>query len=61
MKKNLEQMAALLSSYPMDDPENEQIQEIMGKIRLKFRIITASLGVKLEHGSQSKVLRICRW
>ena len=57
MKKNLEQMAALLSSYPMEDPENEQIQEIMEKIRLKFRIITASLCVKLEHGSQSKSLK----
>ena len=57
MKKNLEQMAALLSSYPMEDPENEQIQEIMEKIRLKFRIITASLGVKLEHASRSKSLK----
>ncbi|RLM84446.1 hypothetical protein C2845_PM04G03000 [Panicum miliaceum] len=32
MKKNLEQMAAFLSSYPIGDPENEQIQEIMGKV-----------------------------
>lgn len=57
MKKNIDQMAALVSSYPIEDPENEQIQEIMGKIRLKFRIITASLGVKLEHGGQSKSLK----
>ncbi|CAN6196950.1 unnamed protein product [Urochloa humidicola] len=57
MKKNLEQMAALVSSYPIGNPENEQIQEIMGQIRLKFRIITASLGVKLEHEVQSKSLK----
>ncbi|CAL5091288.1 unnamed protein product [Urochloa decumbens] len=57
MKKNLEQMAALVSSYPISNPENEQIQEIMGQIRLKFRIITANLGVKLEHGVQSKSLK----
>jgi hypothetical protein len=30
----------------------------MGKIRLKFRIITASLGVKLEYGGQSKVTEV---
>jgi len=41
----------------MEDPENEQIQEIMEKIRLKFRITTASLGVKLEHASRSKSLK----
>jgi hypothetical protein len=58
MKQNLEQMAALVSNYPIEDPENEQIQEIMGKIRLKFRIITASLGVKLEYGGQSKVTEV---
>ncbi|TVU41519.1 hypothetical protein EJB05_15047, partial [Eragrostis curvula] len=45
--KNIEQMDALVSTYPLSDPEDEQVQEIMGKIRLKFRVITASLGVKL--------------
>ncbi|KAL6880172.1 hypothetical protein ACP4OV_011737 [Aristida adscensionis] len=54
VKRNLEQMAALVSSYPMSDPEDEQVQEIMGKIRLKFRVITASLGMKLEYEGRSK-------
>ncbi|RLN32949.1 hypothetical protein C2845_PM03G08960 [Panicum miliaceum] len=47
--KNIEQLAALVSSYPLSDPENEQVQDVMEKIRLKFRVITASLGVKLEY------------
>jgi len=47
--KNIEQLAALVSSYPLSDLENEQVQDVMEKIRLKFRVITASLGVKLEY------------
>jgi hypothetical protein len=49
VRKNIEQLAALVNSYPLSDPENEQVQDIMEKIRLKFRVITASLGVKLEY------------
>lgn len=49
IRKNIEQLAALVGSYPLSDPENEQIQDVMEKIRLKFRVITASLGVKLEY------------
>jgi len=47
--KNIEQLAALVSSYPLSDPESEQVQDVMEKIRLKFRVITASLGLKLEY------------
>ncbi|CAL5062434.1 unnamed protein product [Urochloa decumbens] len=49
IRKNIEQLAALVSSYPLSDPENEQVQDVMEKIRLKFRVITASLGVRLEY------------
>lgn len=49
VKKNIQQVAALLSSYPVSDPEDEDVQEIMEKIRLKFRMISASLGVKLDY------------
>ncbi|KAJ1291178.1 hypothetical protein BS78_02G298200 [Paspalum vaginatum] len=49
IRKNIEQLAALVRSYPLSDPENEQIQDMMEKIRLKFRVITASLGAKLEY------------
>ncbi|WVZ66144.1 hypothetical protein U9M48_015413 [Paspalum notatum var. saurae] len=49
VRKNIEQLAALVRSYPLSDPENEQVQDMMEKIRLKFRVITASLGAKLEY------------
>ncbi|KAL5198517.1 hypothetical protein ABZP36_002029 [Zizania latifolia] len=49
IRKNIEQLAALVRSYPLYDPEDEQIQDIMEKIRLKFRVITANLGAKLEY------------
>ncbi|KAG8080280.1 hypothetical protein GUJ93_ZPchr0007g6063 [Zizania palustris] len=49
VRKNIEQLAVLVRSYPLSDPEDEQIQDIMDKIRLKFRVITASLGAKLEY------------
>uniref|UniRef100_A0A0A8YZL3 Essential protein Yae1 N-terminal domain-containing protein n=1 Tax=Arundo donax TaxID=35708 RepID=A0A0A8YZL3_ARUDO len=49
VRKNIEQLATLVSSYPLSEPENEQVQDKMEKIRLKFRVITASLGVKLEY------------
>ncbi|BAF21760.1 uncharacterized protein [Oryza sativa Japonica Group] len=49
VRKNIEQLAALLRSYPLSNPEDEQVQDIMEKIRLKFRVITASLGTKLEY------------
>ncbi|KAG8094938.1 hypothetical protein GUJ93_ZPchr0012g21824 [Zizania palustris] len=49
VRKNIEQLAVLVRSYPLSDPEDEQIQDMMDKIRLKFRVITASLGAKLEY------------
>ncbi|KQK15924.1 oral cancer-overexpressed protein 1 homolog [Brachypodium distachyon] len=49
VRKNMEQLAVLLSKYPLSDPENEQVQDMMEKIRLKFRVITASLGAKMEY------------
>nr|ACG24880.1 oral cancer overexpressed protein 1 [Zea mays] len=54
VRKNIEQLAALVGSYPLSDPENEQIRDVMEKIRLKFRVITASLGVKLEYEGHPK-------
>uniref|UniRef100_A0ACD5U753 Uncharacterized protein n=1 Tax=Avena sativa TaxID=4498 RepID=A0ACD5U753_AVESA len=49
VRKNMEQLAALLSNYPLSDPEHQQIQDMMEKIRMKFRVIVASLGAKLEY------------
>lgn len=42
-------MDKLNEKYPVSDPENENIQEIMEALKLKFRIIRAALGVKLEY------------
>ena len=49
MKKNIDQMSALVRSYPMSGHEDEKIQEIVEKIKLKFRMITGTLGVKLDY------------
>ncbi|XP_057952305.1 uncharacterized protein LOC131146618 [Malania oleifera] len=47
--KSIKQMDELIREYPVADPENERIQEIMGSLRLKFRVVCATLSVKLEY------------
>lgn len=54
IQKSVKTMELLLERYPVTDPENESIQEIMGDLRLKFRAICASLGVKLEYKGYQK-------
>lgn len=49
IKKSIKTMELLLEKYPLSNPENENIQEIMGGLRLKFRAICASLGMKLDY------------
>nr|CAD1829340.1 unnamed protein product [Ananas comosus var. bracteatus] len=49
IKNRIEQLEKLVKGYPLLEPENEQVQEMMEKIRLKFRIISANLGVRLEY------------
>lgn len=49
VRKNMEQLAVLLSNYPLSDPEHKEVQDIMEKIRMKFRVIMASLGAKLDY------------
>jgi hypothetical protein len=49
VNKHIEQMTALVRSYPMSDPEDEKVQDIMEKIRVKFRMITGTLGVRLDY------------
>ena len=41
-------MDKLNEKYPVSDPENENIQETMEALKLKYRIIRAALGVKLS-------------
>lgn len=53
IQKKIDQFAELTENYPLTLPENENVQEMMDSIRLYFRIITASLGVKLEYEGHS--------
>ncbi|KAI3913557.1 hypothetical protein MKX01_022138 [Papaver californicum] len=51
IQKNIEQMNELIKTYPVFDPENESVQDIMDALRLKFKVISATLSMKLEdHG-----------
>ncbi|ONK74743.1 uncharacterized protein A4U43_C03F9700 [Asparagus officinalis] len=54
IKKSIEQLGELVGEYPRLEPENERIQEMMDTIRLKFRLILANLGVKLEYEGYPK-------
>lgn len=61
VRKGIKQMEELIEKYPVNDPENESVQEIMGALRLKFRIIRAALGVKLEYDGYPKPIEIEFW
>ncbi|KAJ3670390.1 hypothetical protein LUZ60_010714 [Juncus effusus] len=50
--KDIEKLRELVEGFPLMDPENENVQEGMEKIRLKFRVVCANLGVKLEYEGQ---------
>ncbi|KAI4378302.1 hypothetical protein MLD38_015797 [Melastoma candidum] len=49
VQKSVKAMESLLRTYPVMDPENKQIQDILNDLRLKFRAICAIIGVKLEY------------
>ncbi|GMI74803.1 hypothetical protein like AT2G20830 [Hibiscus trionum] len=54
VQKNIKQMQELIQKYPVMDPENESVQDIMEDLRLRFRVIRAALGVKLEYNGYPK-------
>lgn len=54
VRKGVKQMEELIDKYPLQDPENEQVQELIEGLRLKFRAICATLGVKLEYNGYQK-------
>ncbi|KAJ8635672.1 hypothetical protein MRB53_009939 [Persea americana] len=54
VQKNIKQMEELIETYPILDPENENVQEMMDGLRLKFRAISASLFMKLEYDGYPK-------
>ncbi|XP_016465523.1 uncharacterized protein LOC107788360 [Nicotiana tabacum] len=49
VQKSIKQMDELLQKYPVSEPENESVTDIMDSLRLKFRAICATLNVKLEY------------
>ncbi|KAL2523452.1 transferase [Forsythia ovata] len=49
VQKTIKRMDDLLKKYPISDPENESVSEIIESLRLKFRAICASLNVKLDY------------
>lgn len=54
IQKSVKAMDDLVKKYPILDPENESVTEIMDSLRLKFRGVCASLNVKLEYRGYPK-------
>ncbi|EXB62290.1 hypothetical protein L484_022178 [Morus notabilis] len=54
VQKGIKQMKELIEKYPVMEPENERVQEIMDALRLKFRAVCASMGVKLDNNGYPK-------
>ncbi|KAJ1379557.1 Essential protein Yae1, N-terminal [Sesbania bispinosa] len=53
-KTTIAQMQDLIHKYPLMDPENMQVQEIMDTLRLKFKMLCSSLHVKLDYNGYPK-------
>ncbi|KAG6752458.1 hypothetical protein POTOM_044688 [Populus tomentosa] len=56
LKESIKKMEELIEKYPVLDPEDERVTEIMDSLRLKFRVIRAGLGVKLEYDGTYTIL-----
>uniref|UniRef100_A0A2P2JQZ2 Protein ORAOV1 homolog n=1 Tax=Rhizophora mucronata TaxID=61149 RepID=A0A2P2JQZ2_RHIMU len=41
IQKSVKEMGGLIEKYPLSEPEDESVEEIMGSLRLKFRVIRA--------------------
>lgn len=61
VQKSIKQMEELIEKYPILDPENESVQEIMDALRLKFRSISATLSMKLEYDGYPKSSEVEFW
>ncbi|MBA0855084.1 hypothetical protein Goshw_008981 [Gossypium schwendimanii] len=58
VQRGIKQMQELIQKYPVMDPEDESVQEIMEALRLKFRVIRAALDLKQVErgGGEEKML-----
>ncbi|XP_071918935.1 uncharacterized protein [Coffea arabica] len=52
--RSIKQMEELLNKYPISNPEDESVSDVMDSLRLKFRAICAILNVKLEYNGYPK-------
>ncbi|WJX45715.1 hypothetical protein P8452_32576 [Trifolium repens] len=48
-KTAIARMQELIRKFPLMDPEDLQVQEIMDSLRLKFKMLCSSLHVKLHY------------
>ncbi|KAJ3702708.1 hypothetical protein LUZ61_006413 [Rhynchospora tenuis] len=56
VRKNIAQLKTLVDGFPFMEPENENVQEMMQNIRLKFSVVCSNLQVKLEYEGQPSTL-----
>lgn len=54
VKIAIKQMDELIENYPVLDPENLKVQEIMDGLRLKFKMVCSSLHMKLDYDGYPK-------
>ncbi|KAF3443850.1 hypothetical protein FNV43_RR13540 [Rhamnella rubrinervis] len=54
VQKGIKQMEELIEKYPLMKPESESLHEVMEGLRLKFRAVCATMGVKLEYNGYPK-------
>ncbi|KAI9111312.1 hypothetical protein K1719_017724 [Acacia pycnantha] len=54
VKISIKQMDELIEKYPVLDPENLQVQEIMDSLRLKFKMVCSSLHMKIDYDGYPK-------
>ncbi|KAL3833215.1 hypothetical protein ACJIZ3_007951 [Penstemon smallii] len=54
IQKRINKMDELLQQYPISEPENESVSDLMDSLRLKFRVICATLNMKLAYNGHPK-------
>ena len=57
VQKSVRQIGEMVKGYPIMDPEDESSQDVLDAIRLKFRAVSASLGIRLEFPKSGDVSR----
>jgi hypothetical protein len=53
-QRNIKQLEEKLLAYPLSDPEDERIQDLLEDIRVKFQAILSMLGIHLDYPGHPK-------